>query len=263
MNTHRHRTPYQAPTNHTTPQKVWPGGGDTEQFIGAFSPETSVRPRFRLDIKGNNIRVTIRIVSAGGTTFYLDSGFQWTTTVSEILFSSSVVTTITFAPLVGEDFPIAGDLFIKVRNNGANAQWGDIDMFLIDDAGALIDDWTFTIGTSQGARITLSAVPSLEAGPGPVFVPAELQSELTGITFDGVNFYLVSDRLAQDTPGLDNLRGGLFAVAGPEAVVRATNDLGVISDYIGNGGDIDLVRGVTDGVWLALDDLSGVIGSGS
>ncbi len=46
--------------------------------------------------------------------------------------------------------------------------------------------------------------------------------ELTGIGFAAVNGYLVSDRLAQDIPQLDNIKGG---------------------------------------VWLTLDDLEGTVGS--
>ncbi len=238
-----------------------PGGGSTEQFVGVFSPVTDVRPRFRFDFVGSNIRCEIRLETAGGTVHYLADTGLWTTTVSDWSFSSVVVTTATVIALSGEDFPAAGDLFIRLFNAGHNGQWGDVEMFLVDAAGALIDDWTFSIGTGEGAKITLKAVPALEAGPGPVFVPATLESELTGIGFTAVNGYLVSDRLAQDIPQLDNIKGGVFAVAGPEAVLSLTDDLGVARKYVGVGGDIDFEKGTTNGVWLALDDLEGTVGS--
>lgn len=237
------------------------GGGSTEQFVAAFSPETNVRPRFRFDFIGTNVKCQIRLVTAGGTVHYLADTGLWTTTVSEWSFTSVVLTTATVVALSGESFPAAGDLFVKLSNAGALAQWGDVEMFLIDDASALIDDWTFSVGAGEGASIDLAAVPDLEAGPGPVFVAATLESELTGIGFETVNDYLASDRLAQDIPQLDNIKGGVFAVAGPEAVLSLTDDLGVVRTYVGVGGDIDLEKGTTEGVWLALDDLQGTVGS--
>ena len=238
-----------------------PGGGSTEQFVGSFSPVADVRPRFRFDFVGSNIRCEIRLVEAGGTVHYLADTGLWTTVSSNWTFSSVVVTQATVIALSGEDFPAAGDLFIRLFNNGNNGQWGDVEMFLVDAAGAVIDDWTFSIGTGEGAKITLRAVPGLEADPGPVFVPATLESELTGIGFQTVNGYLVSDRLAQDIPNLDNLKGGVFAVVGPEAVLSVTDDAGVLRNYVAVGGDIDFIKGTTEGVWLALDDLEGTVGS--
>ncbi len=237
------------------------GGGSTSQFVGSFSPETDVRPRFRFDFFGNNVRCEITLVTAGGTVHYLADNGLWTTTVSFWSFSTSVVTQATVVALSGEDFPAAGDVSILLSAAGSLRQWGDVEMFLIDGAGAVIDDWTFSIGTGEGANIELQSTPGLEAGPGPVFVPATLESELTGIGFTAVNGYLVSDRLAQDTPGLDNIKGGVFAVAGPEAVLSLTDDAGVLRNYVGVGGDIDFEKGTTQGVWLALDDLEGTVGS--
>ncbi len=239
------------------------GGGSTEQFIGSFSPVTDVRPRFRFDFFGNNVKAEVRLVEAGGTTHYLADTGLWTTTVSEWSFSTSVLTQATVVALSGEGFPAAGDLFFKLSAANPNRQWGDVEMFLIDGASALIDDWTFSVGTGEGASITLVAVPKLlaETDGIPTLADAVMESELTGIGFATVNGYLVSDRLAQDIPQLDNIKGGVFAVAGPEAVLRVTDDLGNQVDYVAVGGDIDLERGTTNGVWLALDDLSGTVGS--
>ena len=248
--------------NEGTPRVITgSGGGSTEQFVGAFSPEADVRPRFRFDFVGTNVKAEVRLVEPGGTIHYLANSGLWTTVQSEWSFTSAVLTTATVVALSGEDFPAAGDLFILISNAGSLAQWGDVEMFLIDAASALIDDWTFSIGTGEGARITLRAVPELEAGPGPVWIASTYASELTGIAFESINDYLASDRLAQDTPGLDNLKGGVFAVVGPEAVLRVTDDGGVERDYVAVGGDIDFIKGTTEGVWLALDDLQGTVGS--
>ncbi len=239
------------------------GGGSTEQFIGSFSPVTDVRPRFRFDFFGINVRCEIRLVDPEGDTHYLADTGLWTTTVSFWEFSTSVVTQATVVALSGEDFPASGDLFIRLFADDGLRQWGDVEMFLIDGASALIDDWTFSVGTGEGASISLTAVPKLLAdidGAGTT-ADAVMESELTGIAYETINDYLVSDRLAQDIPQLDNIKGGVFAVAGPEAVLRVTDDAGVLRNYVAVGGDIDLEKGTTEGVWLALDDLQGTVGS--
>ena len=66
---------------------------------------------------------------------------------------------------------------------------------MVDETGALIDDWTFRVG-GAGETIEMEAVPGLLAETDfvPTIEDADIESHLSGISAGSLNEYMVGDR---------------------------------------------------------------------
>lgn len=239
------------------------GGGYTAQTLGQFTAETDVRARLTFQYRGT-VRSRITLTTAGGTTYWLDSSGMWQSSFNERVHGPSAVVT-TGLHLAVEDFPDNGEIVVEIGANSFNNTWGECAFVLVDASNVPIDDWAFRIG-ENGETVKIEAVPELLAiyEPGGDTESAVITSELRQASYESINDYLVADRFAQDIRGMDNLRGALVVIAGPESVLYLQKDTGEIVNFIANGADVDIERATTQGIWLELpDQATGEISSGS
>lgn len=239
----------------TTRAATTTAGGYTAQILGNFTAETDVRIRL-LFIFVRQVRTRIKLNAFSGAEYWLDAAGAWQTSFQEKTQNSSVLTSGIHTAL--QDFPESGELVIEIGSEGGTItpSWGQVEAFLVDDTGAFIDDWTFRVG-GEGETIVLQSVPGLLAeidGIGTT-AEAEIESHLSGIAVGSLNAYMAGDRLRQDLPTMDNLRGAIFRVVGPETVLSIVKDTGELSTFVMNGCRTDLLKGLTSGVWLETPDL--------
>lgn len=239
------------------------GGGYVAQNLGQFTSETDVRARLTFQYRGT-VRTRVKMTTAGGSEYWLDTSGQWQTSFQERVHGPSAVVT-TGLHLAVEDFPDDGEIEIEIGANSFNNTWGECAFVLVDAANVPIDDWAFRIG-SNGETITIEAVPELLAiyTAGGDTEAAVITSELRQASYESINDYLVADRFAQDTPGIDNLRGAVAVIAGPETVLTLEKDTAEIVTFVANGADVDIEHAMTQGVWLELtEQATGALSSGS
>jgi len=230
-------------------------GGYTAQVLGNFTAEVDVRIRMFF-IFVRTVKTRIKLNAFSGAEYWVDSAGIWQTSFQEKSQTSAVLTSGIHTAL--QDFPESGEVVIEIGSDGGaiSPSWGQVEAFLVDDTGALIVDWTFRVG-GTGETITLEAVPGLlaEIDLIPTTAVADIESHLSGISAPTLNDYMVQDRLRQDLPTMDNLRGAIFRVVGPETVLSVTKDTGTLSTFVVNGCRTDLLKGLTEGVWLETPDL--------
>lgn len=229
------------------------GGGFVRQGIGFFNNDVDVRAQLSV-IANGVVRTRVRLVTGSGTEYWLDSSGEWQTSFQEKVHNTGAAVRVYHEAT--EDFPDAGDVTVEIAANSFNNFWTGALFYLVDAASALIDDWTFRVG-DRGETVTLPSMPTLK-----VYIDfsntqdAEVYSYVSGQLVGSLNEFMVQDRLRQDVPGIDNLKGLLFRVVGPETVVRIPKDTGVVKGFIVNGIEIDLKKGTTQGVWLEAKDFT-------
>lgn len=231
------------------------GIGSTSQVVGQFSPETDVWARLEFFKYNSGITSVIYLDGNSGTEYWLDSGGVWQTSFQEKTHGPALGTAVHAAI---EDFPESGEVTVIITNSGASAHWGHVNFFLTDNLGVPITDWTFRVGT-VGENLEIDAVPDLLIGNGSLAEVFSLQKGL--IQYGSINEFIAQDRLGQDRPGLDNLKGAVRLVVGPETLLDVEKDNGLTVPMIANGAEIDFIRGETIGVWLETPEV--VVGSGS